>query len=698
MIQLPPAPGFTDPLNTDDGDSSIDASIQMLDVDGQKMFKLIGGVQYLNLAQIAQFFPDEDSGIVMDILGHINIHTFNIEYDYSPGGLASAFSINATLILGPVELILSFTRDPTQWSLTAMIEMSEGIQNAQIGTILTALLGTDQSAKDLVEAMPGFITNIDLANGKAKLTLQVNSVANTTGDDPKAGSVTVGFVLDLPGPEGVEFEVAFVQIAEKLLTAPPAGTNAKDRTKRLIKVTMGDLPWAKIPKPPLVDSVSPAFDQLGFYWVQDPVASAGLSQGEVATMQNVTPVQYMPKSSKTSTDATIVLDCGWHFMVLDSGGHGTPKALLDYAFNKPAAPATPPSGGGGTGSNPPPAHTDVPGVPGSGQDGDGTSKAALDKTAGPLKITNVGVRFEAGELILFCDIIAHLGPIEFSLLGFGMGLNLAGITLKDIATLIPNLHLSGMGIEFNQPPVTIAGMFVDRSTADMKMYIGGVALTVDPYSFMAVGAYGEVKKPGTADSMTLAQASDQGLTFKTVFIFAKLNGPLIELEFATLGGISLGFGYNSNIRFPSIEEVPNFPFISNSAGGAGADPLDVMQKLSSTDPNTGVVTPMDGSYWLAAGLEGKAFEILDVSAVIVIEFNPYVNLGIFARAAAQMPPEPTPRIACFTYVELGIAASCDFHNGALIIEAQLSPNSFVMNPLCHLTGGKYIIFDSNVSC
>jgi hypothetical protein len=74
MIPLPPAPGFSDPLDSDDANSSIVASIQMLDVDGQKMFKLIGGVEYLNLAQIARFFPA--SGIVMDILGHINISQF----------------------------------------------------------------------------------------------------------------------------------------------------------------------------------------------------------------------------------------------------------------------------------------------------------------------------------------------------------------------------------------------------------------------------------------------------------------------------------------------------------------------------------------------------------------------------------------------------------------------------------------------
>ena len=51
-----------------------------------------------------------------------------------------------------------------------------------------------------------------------------------------------------------------------------------------------------------------------------------------------------------------------------------------------------------------------------------------------------------------------------------------------------------------------------------------------------------------------------------------------------------------------------------------------------------------------------------------------------------MPPD-VPRLLCFTYVELGLLAYVDFHQGQFRVEAQLSPNSFVMNPLCHLSGG-----------
>ncbi len=111
------------------------------------------------------------------------------------------------------------------------------------------------------------------------------------------------------------------------------------------------------------------------------------------------------------------------------------------------------------------------------------------------------------------------------------------------------------------------------------------------------------------------------------------------------------------------------------------------KELEVVDPTVGVVTPQESSYWLAAGIEAKALQVLDVSAVIILEFNPYVSLGIFGKAVAQMPPVPTPREGCFLYVELGILAVVDFGAGALRVEAELSPNSFVIAPACKLTGG-----------
>ena len=50
----------------------------------------------------------------------------------------------------------------------------------------------------------------------------------------------------------------------------------------------------------------------------------------------------------------------------------------------------------------------------------------------------------------------------------------------------------------------------------------------------------------------------------------------------------------------------------------------------------------------------------------------------------------------FTHVELGTATVVDFDYGALKAKAQLSPNSYILRPDCHLTGcfGFYYWFDS----
>jgi hypothetical protein len=75
---------------------------------------------------------------------------------------------------------------------------------------------------------------------------------------------------------------------------------------------------------------------------------------------------------------------------------------------------------------------------------------------------------------------------------------------------------------------------------------------------------------------------------------------------------------------------------------------------------------------------------------VVLEFNPYVSLGIFAKVVALIPSSPSGALLkkkAFVYVELDIVSLVNFHAGIISIQAKLSPNSFILDPLCHLTGG-----------
>ena len=77
---------------------------------------------------------------------------------------------------------------------------------------------------------------------------------------------------------------------------------------------------------------------------------------------------------------------------------------------------------------------------------------------------------------------------------------------------------------FNSPPVLISGVFIIDSTPAYEAYKGGLAITMQPYSMLAVGEYQHT------------YSSD----LKSVFIFGRFDGPLLTLEFAEISGVEVG--------------------------------------------------------------------------------------------------------------------------------------------------------------
>jgi hypothetical protein len=82
-----------------------------------------------------------------------------------------------------------------------------------------------------------------------------------------------------------------------------------------------------------------------------------------------------------------------------------------------------------------------------------------------------------------------------------------------------------------------------------------------------------------------------------------------------------------------------------AASGSGndlsdADSLAVLKALTGSASGCkigGWVKSREGSIWLAAGLNMKAFQVLSVKAIILLEFKPYISLGIFAKGIARLP-------------------------------------------------------------
>lgn len=163
------------------------------------------------------------------------------------------------------------------------------------------------------------------------------------------------------------------------------------------------------------------------------------------------------------------------------------------------------------------------------------SKAAIHKVIGPLSLSNIGLQYKDSKIIVVLDATIALGPIGLNLLGFGLGVNIASILSSNIDSSDFSVQLRGMAAALDQPPILLAGLFEDLSTPTMELFAGGIAVGMDEYNFLALGSYGVVTTPSEK--------------FKTFFLFAQLHGPLVELEFGTINGVSLGFGYDYPILF-----------------------------------------------------------------------------------------------------------------------------------------------------
>lgn len=647
---------------------------------GTRTATLTGSVSNLNMGSLVQFFPDADGSVVMDIMEHIELRKLELTYEYS-GGKGTSFAVKASLLIHSFELDMNFTRDSGGWSLDASLQPAPGVHSS-IKEILNSL-DSNSSIADLIPPFADFtFTGDDIGGpdgGSAATTSGLYLKVNKSND-----FLTFRLSLLLKGSaNNPSLRFTFFQIKR-------VGDATTDLPlKRIIRISVESLPFGTNLSVPLVGQLNQPFDELDYLWIHDP-SEKGLTWEEIQSINSdVTEfgeLRYketkLPKDLKPND---ILLAAGSHFIVMvrDPSQKAPPSVVLDYVFGRPTDPPANPESP--ETANPPGQTDTAPAPPATGAaappmatttnpeptKGD-TTMAKLQKSQGPLSIANFGLRYSNKTLHIVFDATVKLGPIEFSLLGFGLSLQFTeNVSLRSLSSARFGVEISGLAVAFDKPPTLIEGMFLRESTPVLEKYTGGVVVSFAPYSFQAVGSYGELKKSGT----------------KFVFIFGKLNGPLITLEFAEITGISLGFGYNTRLRLPTLDDVNSFPFLKPSPPPVGTPdpgPLALLTAFTGTD----WITPQEGSFWIAAGLEMRAFQCLDIDAVVTLQFEPDVTIGIVAKAIATLPTMETPDpTKSFVYAEIGLVATLNVHAGVLRVEAKLSPNSFVLNPACHLRGG-----------
>ncbi|MFF4159173.1 DUF6603 domain-containing protein [Streptomyces sp. NPDC001678] len=420
---------------------------------------------------------------------------------------------------------------------------------------------------------------------------------------------------------------------------------------------------------PLVgDRISPDHD-LGITGVKAVIASDALTADQVKALnEQISRLDgtHPRFPEETRGRALVALDYEWGGetrtpLMFRLAGAESPRKQQDALAPRALATAGPAA---------------VSDVPSDAADDSATPAAAwvtLDRSFGPLLLRRLGASYQDEKIWVLCDASVHAGPLELGVDGLGLGIPLDG---KDFT---PSGRLDGLSLSFRKPPLEISGAFVNKPVAADSPYerlIEGSALIKTPSAgFTAIGAYGSLK-----DGM------------RSLFLYAELGAKFGGPPAFRVTGVKAGFGYNSSLRVPAIDQVAGFPLL-RGIDGAGQDtppePLDVLKELTDgTDGAPAWVTPHEGSTWLALGLNADVFEIVHCKALAFAEFGPDdLVVGLLGSAKAQFPDPEKKMGEPYAGVELDISAVYRRSADMLAVDARLAPDSFLLDRSVHLTGG-----------
>ena len=660
------SPRFSDPPL---GPAFLRAEIDYSTSANNSAWRLYGSMSDVSMATLYSFFPNGDNQAVMNALENITISRFDLQYNYDPKGLGSHFSAGGLIYLGPVQLSLDFQYNTaksgsSRWSLDAKLAPKKPKEPVYFGDLLGGI------SPEIRQLVPAFLSSMSITFSSDNDFIDLECDKATIDGETH---ITLSVIAKVG-----HLEFSFVQVTDTM----PMEYSVK---KRLLRVTLDKLP--PITSVPLLQKLEQPFDQMDFMW-----ASEDLTRSDVGLINqhfsknNVAPVYF--KDPKGSTMDTTVIDAdnanndvvvsqGCHFMIVVEESN-VPTVVLDHAFDGGAtAPVPDPApltvaeiDAGAT----IPAAVPVEGIGG----GTKATSGVLTKKVGPLTISAIAIKYNvedtaanspASVQVTF-DASVTIGPVSGVLIGFGVRFPISCIQHFDIKKV--DLLIDGIGLGMNAPPVALAGIFLHKD----GLYEGGLSIEVKPYNFLAGGAYGVPK------TLTTATASPTTSDYRTLFVFAEVDGPLVELEFGELSGVVAGFGYNNQIRVPTIDNVTSFPFLASSSE---SDPLKILDNyLSAPDP---WFKPKDGPFWITAGLTAKAFHVLEVKVAIMVDVSHEVVFGLFGDCTATIPADVASDAELFAVVDMGIIALVDFAKGIVKVEGQLTPRSFILSKDCHLSGG-----------
>lgn len=396
-------------------------------------------------------------------------------------------------------------------------------------------------------------------------------------------------------------------------------------------------------KLPLVGKEFPPDKSVGVDNLQFILANAPIAQKEVQTWANqqllppeVTPMPVRDLNEGLSIDGKLNLGGFEQPIALPIAGSNTPPAGINPSPNQNVTPPTSP---------------------------DKAKWFTLQKQVGPIYFERIGVQYEKGELWFLLDASLTAAGLTIALQGLSVG--------SSLKKFDPVFRLNGLGIDFKRGPLEIGGAFLRFGDFE---YAGTAIIKTKALTLAAIGSYAELKDG-----------------HKSMFIYAVLDYPLGGPAFFFVTGLAAGFGYNRRLRIPAIDQVANFPLVSEAVNGVSPIPTGAGQRNALLGELTKIqnyIPPETGQYFLAVGIKFNSFKLIDSFALLTIAFGNQFEMDLLGLSTLVVPtPEAGQTIDPLAEVQMAIKVSFIPDDGFLGVEAQLTAASFLLSRKCHLTGG-----------
>ncbi len=404
---------------------------------------------------------------------------------------------------------------------------------------------------------------------------------------------------------------------------------------------------------PLVGKEFPPDQTVGVEDLQVLFATQNFSEKEVTDFnlllpQDVTPLPIVPPQATGNTPAPndpqrIVLTAGLNIAAkLKLGTTPMPLSL-------PMSAA-------------PPANLGANSSPTTAAPPDNAKWFNIQKAFGPVHFERVGVQYQSEKLWFLLDAALSAAGLTLSLDGLAVG-----SALKNFS---PEFTLRGLGLDFKSGPLEIGGAFlrqtVTTATPPYEQYSGAALIKTEVLTLSAIGSYAKLNN------------------YYSLFLYAVLDYPLGGPAFFFVTGLSAGFGYNRGLQIPKLENVAQFPLVSEAVNGTSG-PKNLEAELRGLQT---YIPPAPGANFLAVGLKFTSFKMIDSFALLTVLFGDHFEIDVLGLSTLIVPtPEAAQVITPLAEVQMAVKASFIPAQGFLGISAQLTSASYLLSRACHLTGG-----------